>query len=278
LFQQGNAQGITFVASSGDNDALDCLSPAFDNNPTNGTNFVLGVANPADDPNVTAVGGTNLKTTAMPGVDDAAYASENANFDPRLPAQIQISATETVTVGDNTWGSGGGFSVLFNKPFYQSLVNTGSNVHRAVPDVSLMMGGCPGDADLAVQNCKELPRSAAIVWVGGTPSVLIGTSASAPELAGVIALEVGLIGSRLGNVNPVIYQLSQIQTSAGGVNAPPALQFFHRDISGNNNFYTVKPGQAYSEVLGNGTLNVENFLELPVAAAPAGAPNTPSNP
>jgi len=278
LFQQGNAQGITFVASSGDNGALDCLSPAFDNNPTNGTNFVPGVANPADDPNVTAVGGTNLKTAPIPGVDDAAYMSENANFDPRLPAKIQISATETVTVGNNTWGSGGGFSVIFNKPSYQNLVNTGSNVHRAVPDVALMMGGCPGDADLAVQNCTQLPRSAALIWVGGQPQAVLGTSASAPELAGVLALEVGLIGGRLGNANPVIYALSQLQTQAGGVNAPPRFQLFHRNISGNNNFYTVQPGQAYSEVLGNGTLNVENFLELPVPAAPAGTPNTPSNP
>src|SRR5580698_7650566 len=35
LFQQGNAQGITFLASSGDNGALSCLSAAFANNPTN---------------------------------------------------------------------------------------------------------------------------------------------------------------------------------------------------------------------------------------------------
>jgi subtilase family serine protease len=97
-------------------------------------------------------------------------------------------------------------------------------------------------------------------------------------MAGVLALAVEMVGGRLGNVNPVIYSLSQIQTSAGGVNAPPALQFFHRNISGNNNFYTVRPGQAYSEVLGNGTLNVKNFLELPLGTPLAGAPNTPSNP
>ena len=50
LFQQGNAQGITFLASSGDNGGVPCLSTAFDNNPTNGTNFVAGVENPASDP------------------------------------------------------------------------------------------------------------------------------------------------------------------------------------------------------------------------------------
>lgn len=278
LFQQGNAQGITFVASSGDQGAVPCVSPAFANNPTNGTSFVLGVSNPASDSSVTAVGGTNLRTTATPTIDDAAYSSENANFDPRLPAQFQISATQTVTVGNNTWGSGGGFSSVFAKPSYQSLVNTGSNTRRAVPDVSLMMGGCPGDADLAVQNCTALPRSAAIIWVGGAPSILIGTSSSAPEMAGVLALAVEMVGGRLGNVNPVIYSLSAQQTRAGGANAPAAMQFFHRNISGNNNGYTVKPGQAYSEVLGNGTLNVKNFLELQQSTALAGTPNTPSNP
>jgi kumamolisin len=143
--------------------------------------------------------------------------------------------------------------------------------------VSLMMGGCPGDADLAAQNCLDLPRSAVIVWIGGGPALLIGTSASSPEMAGVLALAVELNRGRLGNVNPLIYALSAVQTLAGGERAPKALQFFHRNISGNNNGYTVKPGQAYSEVLGNSTLDVKNFL-LQQGAPAAGAPGTASNP
>ncbi len=276
-FQQGNAQGITFLASSGDDGAPACVSQAFSNNPTDGTNFVLGVENPADDPSVTAVGGTNLQTSATPGVDDATYKSENADFDPRLPAQFQISATQTVSVGNHTWGSGGGFSQIFSKPLYQFLVNTGSATHRAVPDVSLMMGGCPGDADLAALDCTMAPRSAVIMWFAGSPTLVIGTSASSPEMAGVLALAVELNGGRLGNVNPLIYALSAVQTLAGGTRAPTAFQYFHRNISGNNNGYAVKPGQAFSEVLGNSTLDVKNFLQLQFAA-PAGAPNTPGNP
>jgi hypothetical protein len=93
----------------------------------------------------------------------------------------------------------------------------------------------------------------------------------------VLALAVELHGGRLGNVNPLIYTLSALQTLAGGIKAPKALQFFHRGISGNNNSYTVKPGQTYSEVLGNSTLDVKNFLGLQ-SATPAGAPDTPSNP
>jgi subtilase family serine protease len=278
LFQQGNAQGITFIASSGDSGAPDCLSQAFADAPgvIPGTDFVLGVENPADDPNVTSVGGTNLQTVAVPGITDSTYFSENADFDPRLPASFTFDG-ETATVGNNTWGSGGGFSQIFSKPLYQFLVSTGSNAHRSVPDVSLMMGGCPGDADIAAQDCTQLPRSAVIVWIGEAPNLLIGTSSSAPELAGVLALAVELNRGRLGNVNPLIYSLSAVQTIAGGTRAPKALQFFHRNISGDNNGYKVKPGQAYSEVLGNGTLDVKNFLLLQ-GAAPAGAPSTPSNP
>jgi len=279
LFQQGNAQGITFLASSGDNGAVPCVSQALADSPVNidGTDFVLGVENPASDPNVTAVGGTNLQTVATPTANDVTYLSENANFDPRVPVPIPLPNGTTGTIGNNTWGSGGGFSQVFGKPLYQFLVDTDSNVHRAVPDVSLMMGGCPGDADLAVQDCTKLPRSAVIVWVGGIPELLIGTSASSPEMAGVLALAVELNRSRLGNVNPSIYALSAVQTIAGGTRAPKQLQFFHRNISGNNNGFTVKPGQAYSEVLGNSTLDVKNFLQLQGAAA-AGAPGTPSNP
>ena len=157
LFQQGNAQGITFLASSGDNGAPECLPPAFQSNPTTaGTNFVLGVSNPAEDPNVTAVGGTNLQTTAAPTADDVTYASENADFDPRVPAQFTINNV-TFEADNNTWGSGGGFSQIFAKPAYQFLVNTGSLTRRSVPDVSLMMGGCPGDASCADQPCRGAP-------------------------------------------------------------------------------------------------------------------------
>jgi subtilase family serine protease len=277
LFQQGNAQGITFVASSGDNGALACTSVAFDNDPTNGTSFVVGVENPASDPSVTSVGGTNLSTTATPGVNDATYETENANFDPRVPAEFLVGPSTIVSVDNNTWGSGGGYSIIFPKPAYQYLVNTGNDHQRSVPDVSLMMGGCPGDADLAAQDCTVLPRSAAIIWIGGEPDLLIGTSSSSPEIAGVVALAVELNGGRLGNINPLIYTLSAVQTLAGGAKAPKTLQFFHREISGNNNHYTVTPGQAYSQVLGNSTLDVKNFLLLQTAA-PAGAPDTPSNP
>ncbi|HEY1576321.1 MAG TPA: S53 family serine peptidase [Terracidiphilus sp.] len=274
-FVQGNAQGITFLASSGDNGAVPCVSAAFSNNPQNGTNFVLGVENPASDPNVTAVGGTNLQVAATPTANDSTYVSENANYDPRVPATFS-DGVNSWTVGNNTWGSGGGYSSVFAKPTYQNTVATGSTTQRAVPDISLMMGGCPGDADINAQDCTRLPRSAAIVWIAGTPNLLIGTSSSSPQMAAVLALEVELQGSRLGNANFMIYHLASLQSAASGKTANLS-QFFHRNISGNNNGYTVSPGQAYSPVLGVGTVFVKTFLGIPTAA-PAGTPSTPTNP
>jgi subtilase family serine protease len=279
IFQQGNAQGITFVASSGDSGGFDCLSKAFVNNPfINNPTFIAGVNSPANDPNVTAVGGTNLQTVGVPTADDATYSSENADFDPLEPAEFDIpnadgSVITPVFVGNNVFGSGGGISKIWPKPLYQFLVNTASNRNRTLPDVSLMMGGCPfGNTN----NCETLPRSSVIIFVGGEIATVIGTSASAPEIAGVLAISVGVNG-RLGNVNPLIYSLSLAQTLAGGTRAPKALQIFHRNISGSNAVFSVKPGQAYSEVLGNGTLDVKNFLLLPFVT-PAGTPSTLTNP
>jgi hypothetical protein len=94
-------------------------------------------------------------------------------------------------------------------------------------------------------------------------------------MAGVLALDVELNG-RLGNVNPLIYNMSFLQTVTGPL-APPGALVFHRDIKGDNNGFKVKPGDAYSTVLGNGTINVKNFLGLQ-NAAPAGVPGTATNP
>ncbi len=274
LFQQGNAQGITFVASSGDNGAYECNTVDYIVNQAQGTSFILGVNTPAADPNVTAVGGTNLVTSATPGPNDATYLTENADYDPRIAEDVYFPNDP---VSNNIWGSGGGVSTIFRKPLYQFLASTASTTHRTLPDVSLMMGGCPGDADLAKENCVALPRSATLVWIGGELALLIGTSSSSPQFAGVLALAVELNGGRLGNVNPQLYALGALQTLAGGEKAPTALHFYHRVAEGNNGFYKVAPGQSYSEVLGQGTLDVKNFLAIPFAPA-AGTPDTTSNP
>lgn len=169
-------------------------------------------------------------------------------------------------VSGGYWGSGGGESVVFARSAYQRLVPTQSSM-RTVPDVSLQMGGCPGG--ISVDPCGT-PRSASVVAVGGGFYGVIGTSVSAPGFAGVLALmEESLGGTRLGNVNNLIYAEAALQA------LDPQLKFFHRNIDGFNGCdYAAK---IHDRVVGVGTPHVKNMIlapNLPVA----GNPQTPSNP
>ncbi len=278
FFMEGNMLGITFVASSGDWGALDipavaCFSatpPA----PICGP-MEVGIGSPASSPHVTAVGGTNLVTTfdaKNPKDLNSAYVSENANDDP-LDSDIFYGTSASGAV----WGSGGGISLLYPKPAYQSLVSQ-SNLPKAakkfrtIPDLSLQMGGCPGGT-LFFDLHGECPPDRSFVWeiIGGEQEGVIGTSASSPEFVGLLALKIQNTGARLGNVNFEIYSLAAAQAAGSG-------NTVYRDqIQGNNGAYksTLKGG--YNMVIGNGTVIGGDFVQgpgLPVA----GKPQTPTNP
>lgn len=261
IFKQGNAQGITFVASSGDLGALSVPAIAcFDPDAKAGCGgFELSAETPATSPHVTGVGGTNLVTTMSTGSLDSKYVSEAAFGDP-LAEDIFYGTPAS----GGFWGSGGGDSIYYKKPLFQLLSNTGSK-YRTVPDVSLHMGGCPQGA---VEPCGT-DRSADVAVIAGGLYGVIGTSASAPDFAGLTALKIERQGSRLGNENYDIYGLAVLQQ----VGLP--LKIFDMDIKGYNGFYSTKRG--YNRVLGNGTLNGVNFLLAPRTAV-AGTPQTPSNP
>ena len=247
LYRQGNAQGITFVQSSGDNGALGCTD-------TTGAVATLGVSWAADDTDVTGVGGTNLVTSYNSNSLKSAYVSENAYDDLFSPSSGEPAG--------EVWGSGGGKSVYFQKPIYQYLVNTGAST-RTVPDVAMHMGGCPYGA---VTPCGA-DRSSDVTALGGGFYLLIGTSASSPEFAGLQAVQDQLLGSRTGNVNYLLYALAAL----GSVGNGPV---FHNNIPGNNG-YPTHPG--YNYVLGNGTPRGAQYAFDPFGLQ-AGNPQTPSNP
>ncbi len=261
MFKQGNAQGITFVASSGDGGALPIPQPAcFASGAVDGCGvFVRTAENPATSPHVTAVGGSNLVTTHFVTNLNSNYVSEAAAFDP-VASDIFYSTPATGAI----WGSGGGLSIVFAQPSYQKGISTISRNKRMVPDVALHMGGCPGGA---VLPCGP-SRSADVAAINGSFVGLIGTSAAAPDFAGLLALKVQLTGGRLGNENVNLYTLAHLQA----LGTKPLV--FHTGIKGNNGYGAV-PG--YNLVLGNGTLFANAYLgvsNLPVA----GTPQTPSNP
>ncbi|MBB4127741.1 subtilase family serine protease [Xanthomonas translucens] len=265
IFKQGNAQGITFIASSGDNAGVACADTNYALEGKNGR-YVPGVEHPAADAYVTAVGGGNLSTNYTQGSLDSSYRSESAFADPLLTKDYDDVGA---LLAGGYWGAGGGVSTLFQRPAYQLRALGGTRTSmRALPDVGMLVGGCP--ADTAKQPCREgrAPFASSVLSVyKGKFYATIGTSVAAPEFAGVAALLVEKQG-RQGNLNDYLYRLA--------ANDPQA---FHRAIPGNN-------GVVDNDVPLKGKYNYTTGLGTPIVravigaldAAPAGLPRSPSNP
>jgi subtilase family serine protease len=290
VFLQGNAQGITFVASSGDEGGPACPSPDYGFPGATNNVFGPGISSPSDDPNVTAVGGGNLITTAD-GSLNSAYVRESAFGDPELPYDI-YNVGQLVSGG--FWGAGGGISSYFKKPLYQLLANTGTFAWRTNPDVGMQVGGlgfsglagqAPGFCNGNAISCSPDDSSVLTAYNIDDPDnggffFTIGTSVSSPEFVGALAIFEQQFGKhhRQGNVNYYLYAQGAIQSLFGGTHAPSSLQFYHRGIPGNDGFWNGGfPSANYDYIYGNGSPDVRKLFGLTHYPA-AGVPQTPSNP
>lgn len=285
LFMQGNAQGITFLASSGDSAGKECVSVGYVTSEGVRGHFLPGVSTPASDPNVTAVGGTNLVTVYEPGSLDSQYATENAWSDPEIPYDVYGLGAD-VTGG--VWGAGGGVSLMWPAPAYQSLVSTGFK-GRALPDIGMHVGGCPGgisvvDKNTGFCNGGDSPKNGygstdrsfgifatAYGKKGGGFFGYIGTSLSSPEFASVLALLVQKNG-RMGNVNEYLYRFAAKQASEG-----VAAKYLHTGIPGFNGVLQSNVSATYNVSTGIGTPVVKQIVGADSAKS-AGTPQTLSNP
>lgn len=158
-------QGMTYFASSGDNGATD-----YQDLHAKQLASVQTTSFPADDPWVTAVGGTTL-TRYGGTLNERAW---NSNGD----------------------ASGGGFSRFFSTPSYQQTLPASAksqlNNRRGVPDVSAL-------AD---------PNTGMAFYVSGGWNLAGGTSAAAPLWAGIMAVANQVAGHPLGFINPALYKLA----------------------------------------------------------------------
>jgi uncharacterized protein (TIGR03437 family) len=197
--QQANAQGITWLAASGDDGAADC---ADSQNPG------LAVDLPGSIPEVTSVGGTEF----VEGAGTYWSATNNANGASALSYIPEITWNDSVEDGEPS-ASGGGASVLFSKPSWQTGPGVPADNARDVPDVSLT-----ASAD----------HDGYLVYTGGSRQVYGGTSVPTPSFAGLVALLNQQLGSGgVGNINPNMYALAQ---------SNPAI--FH-DVTTGNNIVTI---------------------------------------
>jgi uncharacterized protein (TIGR03437 family) len=197
LAQMGNAMGITWVASSGDQGAAAC-----DNAPgTSGASNGLAVNIPASIPEVTAVGGTTFND-----VGGGYWSATNSVSGASAKSYIPEATWNDFTITHLLTASGGGASALYAKPAWQTGPGVPNDGARDVPDVSF--AASPNhDGYLMVQE--------------GVSTIVGGTSASTPVFAGMLTLlnqylvAAGLQKTAgLGNVNPTLYRIAR---SSGNV-------------------------------------------------------------
>lgn len=253
LFEQMAAQGQSVFTAAGDFGVFSCFP---------------GLRYSASDPWVTAVGGTSLESF-NPGTHP----------NPRYPEGVEtvwnaydLCSEQAPNAGNDNQGGGlwcfvtgaggGGTSAIWGRPFYQfgpgvtsSYTTYGNGTTqcalapvgtpcREIPDISADADGFTAYAEYCTANANT-PGSECGAPLSGWFAVA-GTSASSPFWAGIIADRVGYFHRRVGNANPLLYLLFNLDYQG----------YFH-DITGigqavnNNGLYPVTPG--YDMATGIGT-------------------------
>jgi len=210
--QQANAQGITWVASSGDTGAVQCDNGSVTQEASKGPT----VAVPASYPEVTAVGGTTLNegTGTYWNISNGPSGGSALSYIPEIPWN-DAAADFALVAG------GGGASALFAKPAWQTGPGVPSDKARDIPDISFA----------ASPN-----HDGYLVTTFGQFNVYGGTSAAAPVFAGMLALLNQYLATKgvqsqpgLGNINPILYRMAQSTTgvfhdiTTGDIKVPCAL-------------------------------------------------------
>jgi hypothetical protein len=254
LAEQAAAQGITHLVASGDSGPDGCDDPS--NPPATLTPASVNLI--SSTPFTVAVGGTQFNDVANP----SAYWNTTNNT-TNLGSAISY-------IPENVWNesvagspaaSGGGQSIFFTKPSWQSgVAGIPATNSRFVPDVSLTAAS----------------HDAYVYCIGGTcqgtnPSVstISGTSASVQAFGGIMALVFQKTGARQGQANYVFYNLAAKETlaSCNGSNTttPPMIStcIFNDTTTGTTNItgeagFAAGPG--YDEATGLGSVNVSNLV------------------
>ena len=214
LLEQAAAQGQTVVAPSGDSGATDCDGGTnAQGSPIATATNGLAVDFPASSPYVTGVGGTTL-TEGSVNYWNTANGANSGSAKSYIPETVWDDTSST----NGLSASGGGVSVAFAKPTWQTGTGVPNDYSRDVPDVALAASPNHDGYLICSENYNTGPLS--IVDAGpscqngyrtsgsGALTVVGGTSASTPSFAGILALVMQKTGAKLGNADPVIYALA----------------------------------------------------------------------
>ena len=243
LWQQAAAEGITVLVATGDNGAAGCDNATEGSPATQGA----GVNGAASTPFNVAVGGTQLSDEGK----GSTYwnAGNNADFSSAIGYIPEQAWNESCDPGQPAtptncfFGSGnftllagaGGASSLYSKPAWQSGPGVPADGARDVPDVSLASASDHDD----IVYCNSLGGTPCQISGGNVVGLTLvgGTSASTPAMAGIMALVEQKAGTYLGQVNYTLYQLAKTNSCNSSTQTNPTAQtscIFHDITSGNN--------------------------------------------
>jgi subtilase family serine protease len=207
ILQQANAQGQTLLVSSGDNNAAGCDNQSSASVATNG----LGVNGLASPEAATAVGGTEFDADVQdPGTYwDSVNTASGRSAKQYIGELAWNDGDLGTTLSGGLWGTGGGASIFFTKPTWQTGAGVPNDGARDVPDVAMTASG---DHDGYVY-CTTASCAGGIANAVSNGSIVGGTSAAAPVFAGVITLLNHYLSKSgtppgLGNINPQLYSMA----------------------------------------------------------------------
>ena len=212
LAQQGNAEGITWMAGSGDAGAAGC-----DGSGVQAATHGLAVAIPASMPEVTGLGGTEFNEGSGTYWNTSSSSTNLSSALGYIPEMAWNDTTVSIANGGDLASTGGGASIFYPKPAWQVASGVPNDNARDVPDLSL---DASNDHDYY------------LIWLNGQFTGVGGTSVSTPIFAGIVTLLNQYLAQSkpgLGNINPTLYSLAQ----TSGV--------FH-DITVGNNIVPCTPG------------------------------------
>src|SRR5665213_446992 len=243
--EQANAQGITWMVSSGDSGAVTCDRHA----PTPQASKGATVSSPASFPEVTAVGGTEFNEAG-----GSYWSATNSASRSSALSYIPERVWNDSVIDNALVAGGGGASAVYPKPVWQSGPGVPNDKARDLPDVSF--------AASADHDGFEFVYAGSLYVVGGT-------SASSPLFAGMIALLNQSLASAnpkaaagLGNINPILYRLAQATSdvfhdTVFGDNSVPCAQLSPACLNGSVGYPATA---AYDLASGLGSIDAAHLV------------------
>lgn len=243
VFARLTGNGTTLFASSGDQGAG---LPTCD-----GSTLMKAASTPATDPNVTAVGGTDLTATAP------TFDSTNHEVTPG-------GQYESETVWNDGVGAaeGAGISTLYARPGYQNTVVSGHR--REIPDIVYS-----ASADHDVLAFMTLDPGAQGTLFGQPAGGLFvfgfsGTSCGSPQWAALAAIANQVAGHRLGGINPTLYKLGESSSESSVFND---VTVGDNGVGAPFNITGFSAGSGWDQATGWGSPKANNLVPALAAAS-----------